>query len=52
MYAKNKIKEFNIATDRQPKMARVGDYWLEQQTTKIISLLKKYQDVFARTINN
>ena len=29
-------------------MARIGDYWLEQQTTKIVDLLKEYQDVFAR----
>ena len=29
-------------------MARIGDYWSEQQTTKIVDLLKEYQYVFAR----
>ena len=29
-------------------MARIGDYWSEQQTTEIVDLLKEYQDVFAR----
>ena len=28
-----KIKEVNIAKEGQPKMPRIGDYWLEQQTT-------------------
>ena len=30
MDAKIKIKYFNISTKGQPKMARIGDYWLEQ----------------------
>ena len=29
-------------------MARIGDYWLDQQTTEIVDLLKEYQYVFAR----
>ena len=29
-------------------MARIKDYWSEQQTRKIVNLLKEYQDVFAR----
>ena len=48
MDEKIKIKEINIATEGQPKMARIGDYWPDQQATKIIDLLKEYQDVFAR----
>ena len=48
MDAKIKIKEVNIAKNGQPKMARIGDYWSEQQTTKIVDLLKEYQDLFAR----
>lgn len=48
MDAKIKIKEVNIAKDGQPKMARIGDYWSEQQTIEIVDLLKEYQDVFAR----
>ena len=47
MDAKIKIKKINIATEGQPKMARMGDYWSDQQTTEIIDLLKEYQDVFA-----
>ena len=48
MDAKIKIKEVNIANEGQLKMARIGDYWLDQQTIEIIDLLKEYQDVFAR----
>ena len=48
MDANIKIKEVNIANEGQPKMARIGDYWWDQQTTKIVYLLKEYQDVFAR----
>ena len=48
MNANIKIKEVNIAKDEQPKMAKIGDYWSEQQTTEIVDLLKEYQDVFAR----
>lgn len=48
MDANIKIKEDNIAKEGQPKMARIGDYWSEHQTTKIVDLLKEYQDVFAR----
>ena len=33
MDASIKIKEVNIAKEGQPKMANIGDYWLEQQTT-------------------
>ena len=47
MDAKIKIKEINIATEGQPKMARIGDYWSNQQTIEIIDLIKDYQDVFA-----
>ena len=56
MDVKIKIKEINIAREGAPKMAkecapkmaRIGDYWFDQQTTEIIDLLKEYQDVFAR----
>ena len=48
MDAKIKIKEVNIAKDGPPKMARIEDYWSEEQTTKIVDLLKEYHDVFAR----
>jgi hypothetical protein len=42
-----KTKEFNISNDDRPKMARVGDYWTEKETTNIVDLLKEYQDVFS-----
>lgn len=48
MDAKIKIKEINIGTEGQPKMPRIGYYWPDQHTTKIIDLLKEYIDVFAR----
>ena len=47
MDAKIKIKEINIAKEGPPKMAKIRDYWSEQQTTEIADLLKEYQDVFA-----
>ena len=43
-----KTKEVDISNDNRPKMARIGDYWSEEQTTKIVNLLKQFQDVFAR----
>ena len=42
-----KTKEFNILIDDLPKMDRIGDYWSDKQTTKIVYLLRKYQDVFS-----
>ena len=48
MDANIKIKEVNIAKEGKPKMARIGDYWSEQQMIEIVDLLKEYQDVFAR----
>ena len=38
--AKVKTKEFDISSDDRPKMAKIGDYWSEEQTTKIVNLLK------------
>ena len=50
MDANIKIKEVNIAKVGQPKMARIGDYWSEQQTTKIVDLLKEYKMYLKETI--
>ena len=47
MDAKIKMKEINIGTEGQPNMARIGYYWSDQQTTKIIELLKEYLDAFV-----
>ena len=33
MDANIRIKEVNIANEGQQKMARIGDYWSDQQTT-------------------
>ena len=38
--AKVKTKEFDISNDDRPKMAKIGDYWSEEQTTEIVNLLK------------
>ena len=38
--AKVKTKEFDISNDDRPKMAKIGDYWSEEQTTEIANLLK------------
>ena len=48
MDAKVKTKEVDISNDDRPKMARIGDYWNEEQTTEIVNLLKEFQDVFTR----
>ena len=45
---KVKIKEVDISNDDRPKIAKIGDYWTEAQTTKIVNLLKEFQDVFDR----
>ena len=29
-------------------MAKIGDYWNEEQTLEIVNLLKEFQDVFAK----
>ena len=47
MDAKVKTKEINISNDNRLKMARIGDYWSEEQSTKIIDLLKEFQYLFA-----
>ena len=46
--AKMKTKEFDISNDDRPKMAKIGDYWSEEQTNEIVNLLKEFQYVFAR----
>ena len=43
-----KTTEFDISNDDQPKIEKIGDYWSEEQTTKIVNLLKEFQDVFTR----
>ena len=45
--AKVKTREFDISNDDRQKMANIGDYWSEEHTTKIVDLLKEFQDVFS-----
>ena len=46
--AKVRTKEVDISNDDRPKIAKIGDYWNEQQTAEIVTLLREFQDVFAR----
>ena len=45
--AKVKTREFDISNDDRQNMAKIGDYWSEEQTTEIVNLLKEFQDVFS-----
>ena len=47
MDAKLKTKEINISNDNRRKMARIGDYWSDEQTTEIVDLLKEIKNLFA-----
>ena len=38
--AKIKTREFDISNNDQPKMAKIGDYWSEEQTTEIVNFLR------------
>ena len=35
-----KIKKVDISNNDWPKIARLGDYWLDKQATEFINLLK------------
>ena len=37
---KAKAKEFDISDDGRPKMAKIGDYWSEEQTNRNSKLTK------------
>ena len=41
-----KLREVNIGTEEQPKLARIGDYWDDDTVGKVAKLLTKYQDLF------
>lgn len=43
-----KTKEVKILANHQPKLAKIEDYWSEEQKKKIVNLLRGYHDVFAR----
>ena len=44
-----KVKEFNIGTVENPKMASIGDYWDEKIVKSITKLLREYNDMFPTT---
>lgn len=41
-----KTRKVNIGSEEQPKLSNVGDYWDEETISKIIELLREYQEVF------
>jgi hypothetical protein len=36
----------NIGTTKNPKFARIGDYWSQETIEKVVDLLREYQDLF------
>ena len=48
MDAEIKTKEVDIYIDDHPKLSNIRDYWIEEQITETVNLLKEYQDVFAK----
>jgi hypothetical protein len=44
------IKNVNIRTRENPKIANIGDYWDSETMEKIIELLCKYSDLLRNTI--
>ena len=43
-----KTKEVDISNDDRPRLAKIRDYWTEEQTIKGVNLLKEYQYDFLR----
>ena len=41
-----KLREVNIGTKKQPKLAKIGDYWDDDTVRKVVELLIEYQDLF------
>lgn len=41
-----KLREVNIGTVEQPKLAKIGDYWDDDTVSKVAELLTEYQDLF------
>lgn len=38
-----------MATKENPKMAIIGDHWNEEKVSRVVDLLKEYQDIFPTT---
>jgi CTP:phosphocholine cytidylyltransferase-like protein len=47
--AQIKVKKVKIGTNKNPKMARIGDYWDEKTLERITELLCEYNDPFPTT---
>ncbi|KAH9303063.1 hypothetical protein KI387_014646, partial [Taxus chinensis] len=43
-----KTKKVNIGSGEEPKEAIIGDYWMEKEVSKIIDLLREFEDLFPR----
>ena len=46
-----KLKEVNIGTEENPKLAKIGDYWDDDIVGKIAELLTEYQDLFPMNLS-
>ena len=44
-----KTKNYKLGIDDEPKMAIIGDYWDEDTITKVVDLLKEYEDISCTT---
>ena len=40
--AEIKYREVDISTDGRPKIAKIGDYWSEEQVTEVTGLLREF----------
>lgn len=42
------LKTKKVSSGEEPKEAIIGDYWLENEVSKIIDLLCEFEDLFPR----
>ena len=41
-----KLREVNIGTTEQPKLAKIGDYWDDDNVSKVVEFLIEYRNLF------
>ncbi|KAH9299875.1 hypothetical protein KI387_044098, partial [Taxus chinensis] len=41
-----KTRKANIGSEKEPKEAIIGDYWLDKEVSNIIDLLREFEDLF------
>lgn len=46
-----KSKKYNIGSEKNPKLAIIGDYWDDETVNRVVDLLKEYQDIFPTTFS-